>query len=99
MLGDLDVQQRELAEYMSQLSELAYSASWMDGLEVALWEALEERRTVYGRLTFSAQQLGHLRELSARCGGWIVFDNEQEELFVPLAVWRTEAASSGTNHG
>lgn len=36
MLNDLSPQQRELENYMSELSEHAYSAGWMDGLEFAL---------------------------------------------------------------
>jgi hypothetical protein len=36
MLADLSLPQKELAEYMSSLSELAFLAGWMDGLEFAL---------------------------------------------------------------
>jgi hypothetical protein len=39
----LDHAQRQLADYMSDLSEEAYSAGWMNGLEYALWDALTGR--------------------------------------------------------
>jgi hypothetical protein len=79
--------QLALAEYMSDLSEEAYCAGWMHGLEDALWCAMQEGLYGYGRLTLLPQHLERLRELSERCGGWIYFDDEKEETFVPLAEW------------
>jgi hypothetical protein len=40
MLSDLTPDQRALARYMSDLSEEAYCAGWMSGLEYALWDGL-----------------------------------------------------------
>jgi hypothetical protein len=44
MLADLSPDQRRLADYMSELSESAYCAGWMEGLEFALWEAVQGQR-------------------------------------------------------
>ena len=87
MLGDLSPEQVELADYMSELSEEAYSAAWMEGLEYALWEAAIGQRAQYGRLTFSQEKRTKLRELSDACGGWIVFGEPSEETWVPAAEW------------
>jgi hypothetical protein len=45
MLRDLTPAQCELAKYMSDLSEEAYCAGWMQGLEYALWQVLVEGET------------------------------------------------------
>lgn len=87
MLQDLTTDQRRLADFMSDLSEQAYYASWMEGLEYALWEALVGPRREYGRLEFSEAHRTRLRELSDSCGGWIVFDDDNEETWLPRAEW------------
>jgi hypothetical protein len=73
---------------MSDLSEEAYYAGWMDGLEYALWEAVTGVRREYGRLALTEAHRAHLRELSDNCGGWIVFDDDTEKTWVPLAEWK-----------
>ncbi len=87
MLRDLTTDQRRLADFMSDLSEQAYCAGWMDGLEYALWEALVGTRREYGRLDLSDTQRMRLRELSEACGGWIVFDDDNEETWLPRVEW------------
>jgi hypothetical protein len=87
MLIDLSPDQRRLAGYMSELSERAYCAGWMDGLEFALWEVMQGERSEYGRLVFTEDDWRTLRSLSDRIGGWIIFDNDHEESFLPLAEW------------
>lgn len=54
MLNDLTSAQQRLAQYMSELSERAYSAGWMDGLELALWQALKDGPYKYGQLELVA---------------------------------------------
>jgi hypothetical protein len=71
MLSDLSAPQRELAEFMSALSERAYSAGWMEGLEFALWRAVSHGPFKYGQLELTVEHSHHLVELSKRCGGWI----------------------------
>ena len=94
-----DDPQRELMEYMSELSEEAYCAGWMTGLEYALWNALLNGSREYGRLEITDAHISKLRELSDRCGGWIVFDDETEETFMPLEQWQKqfEAALNSTS--
>ena len=77
-----------MADYMSELSELAYCAGWMAGLEFALWEVVEGQRSDYGLIVFTEVQRRELRLLSERAGGWIRFDDELEESFLPLEDWK-----------
>jgi hypothetical protein len=87
MLKDLTPDQLKLCEYMSDLSEDAYCAGWMDGLEYALWEALLGLRGAYGWLELTKEQKEDLRVLSEKCGGWIIFDDEKEETWVAASDW------------
>jgi hypothetical protein len=73
---------------MSELSEVAYHAGWMKGLEFSLWQvALGERRE-YGHAIFTAEHPDHLRCLSERCGGWIIFDDVREEAWISDVDWK-----------
>jgi len=96
MLDDLSAAQRELAEYMSELSELGWNAGWMHDLEYELWRALEVGPVPYGRAMLTASHLQRLRELSARCSGWIRFDAVEEETFVPIGDWQEHVRQRGT---
>ena len=87
MLTGLTPEQRELADYMSELSECAYCAGWMQDLEYALWRAATEGVFRYGRLDLTAEHIQRLKTLSDACGGWIRFDDELEESFVPITQW------------
>lgn len=87
MLNDLTATQRELADYMSALSERAYDAGWVEGLEFALWRAVADDLFKYGQLELSREHAQQLSSLSQRCGGWIVFDKQHEESFVTLEQW------------
>ena len=88
MLADLSPEQRQLAEFMSELSEEAYYAGWMVGLEWALWDALKDGHSEWGRLDLTGQQRTRLRQLSDACGGWIVYDQLAGETWVPMAEWQ-----------
>ena len=72
---------------MSDLSEQAYYAGWMRDLEYALWEAVLGVRREYGRLELTEAPRMRLRELSDGCGGWIVFDDNTEETWLPRTEW------------
>jgi hypothetical protein len=72
---------------MSGISESAYCAGWMHGLEYALWHLLATGQTRYGRSKVTVEELARLRILSEKCGGWIVFDDLNEETFIPLNEW------------
>lgn len=87
MISSLNKEQLKLAEYMSELSELAYTAEWMDELEFSLWNAMNHKITKYGNLVFSQQIIDNLRELSDKAGGWIIFDEKEEETFLTWKEW------------
>jgi hypothetical protein len=78
---------KELIEYMSELSEEAFYAGWMEGLECALWDAVIQGPKKYGVLDITTNHISKLKLLSDTCGGWIIFDNEREETFIPMEDW------------
>jgi hypothetical protein len=80
-------EEKQLADYMSDLSERAYCASWMVGLEYVLWSAVIDCPRKYGRLDITDEHIAKLKELSDACGGWIMFDDKKGETFVPLGEW------------
>ena len=88
MLSDLDQHQRALAEFMSSLSEAAWNAKWMNGLEFELWRAIIDGPFRYGRLELTAVHVTRLHGLSELCGGWILFDDKLEEVFVSADRWK-----------
>jgi len=89
MLADLSLEQRALAEYMSELSEKAYHAGWESGLEYALWHAVIGGSSAYGQTDLTREQPETLKKLSDRCGGWIISDDANEERFIPADEWKT----------
>ena len=78
---------------MSEISEDAYCAGWLIDLEYELWQILIDGQGVYGRMGLGEPEIQQLRELSDACGGWIVYDDDLEETFVPLAQWLTMFAA------
>jgi hypothetical protein len=97
VLIDLSLPQSDLADYMSDLSESAYSARWMTGLEFALWDAVVNGPFKYGRLRLADEHIRRLKELSDGCKGWIRFDDINEETFVPFAEWEFVVKSNGSS--
>ncbi|MFT5820143.1 MAG: hypothetical protein ACI8ZM_001377 [Crocinitomix sp.] len=87
MIKDLKIPEKELAKYMSKLSELAFTANWMDGLEFALWKGMRGDISEFGRLVFDKTIRDQLTQLSNNANGWIRFDNKQEEIFVSFQDW------------
>jgi hypothetical protein len=88
MLRDLSPPQRQLADFMSELSEEAYCAGWMAGLEYALWEVVLGERKEYGWLAIGEDHRARLRQLADDCGGWVIFDDETEETWLAMAEWQ-----------
>jgi hypothetical protein len=79
--------EKRLTDYMSDLSEQASNATWMLGLEYVLWSAIVDGPRKYGRLDITDDHTARLKELSDACGGWIIFDDEKGETFVPADEW------------
>lgn len=92
MLCDLSPPQRELAEYMSGLSERAFAAGWIERLEFMLWAAISGATADASSLRLTEQETFQLRRLSERCSGWVYFHERTEETFVSIDQWRAIAA-------
>jgi hypothetical protein len=88
MLVQLPPDARSLADYMSDLSEEAYCAGWMLGLEYALWRAVLLGPRTYGRLKITAEHIERLKTLSTAAGGWIAFDDALGEVLVTHDEWK-----------
>ena len=88
MLEQLDPDARALADFMSELSEKAYYAVWMLGLEYELWAALVGGPRNCGRLDINEEHIARLRQLSQAAKGWVVFDDTEGETLVPLNEWK-----------
>ena len=59
-----------------------------DGLEFDLWRGVVEGAFRYGQFDLKINHIERLRRLSEACGGWIVFDGDKEETFVPIGRWK-----------
>jgi len=93
VLADLTPTQLALAERMSEISEDAYCAGWLIDLEYELWQILIDGQGAFGMMGLSEPEIQQLRELSDACGGWIVYDDDLAETFVPLTQWLTMFAA------
>lgn len=87
MISPLTPKQRALAQAMGDISERAYSASWIDRLEFVLWHLLTTNDKKIGRVMLSGAEKDVLRLLSNECGGWIIYDDIEEEEFVAFPRW------------
>ena len=92
MLDDLTPPQRQLADFMSAVSEEAYGAGWMVELEYVLWDALTGGALAYGGLDLGHDQRAELRRLSEACAGWVVFDEPAGETWLPRVEWERRFA-------
>jgi len=92
VINDLTDRQQRLAAYLSELSEQAWAAGWMRGVEHELWQAVVSGPRQVGRLHVTVEHIDRLRRLSADCGGWITFDDVAEETFVPIEQWTARGA-------
>ena len=80
----------ELLEEMRDTSELCVCAQWLMGLEFVLWDALKTGDRVFPGSMGGEIDIERLRNLSARCGGWWIWDEDSgAEKFVTLAEWET----------
>lgn len=87
MLRDLDPKARQLADYMGEISEQAYAAGWMHHLEFELWDIVQRGPRSYGRFDVTAEHIDRLSALSHAADGWVIFDEEREEMLVPMSEW------------
>ncbi len=85
-------EQQALADVMGGISERIWCAGWLTGLEYHLWEWLvgDGSWAKRGRVTEGERRV--LRVLSDLVGGWIRFDDDNGETFVPMAEWKARFA-------
>ena len=89
MSEDEDLDWRTLAREMSEISERAFCAGWMDGLEYRLWEIVHGGPRKYGQILLTDDQVNSLRSLSNKLRGWVQFNDESEvEEFVESDRWK-----------
>jgi hypothetical protein len=89
MSTDRHMNWQTLAREMSQISERAFCAGWMDELEYRLWAAVLGGPREYGQIILTVPQINRLRDLSDRLGGWVRYNDESGlEEFVEHERWR-----------
>ena len=88
-MRDLTPDERALAEAMSDVSELAYCAGWMQDTEYEVWRLLHEGGDWgWAREEHLAPELAVVRAAFERACRWIVWDDVHEEQPVALDEWR-----------
>ncbi|MFD8418098.1 hypothetical protein [Streptomyces sp. NPDC059466] len=100
-MSELTLAQRALAEAMSEVSELAYRAGWMERTEYAVWQLLSTRGA-WGQA--GAEELAPLldtvRDAFRRAGCWIVWADDAPDVQpVALAEWRRRYAAWAVVNG
>jgi len=80
--------QQALCDFMSEISEEAWYASWMEDLEYVLWYAILHGPIAYGRKLIDEQTILQLKRLSEIADSWIVFDDDTWEKTVTLNAWQ-----------
>lgn len=79
---------QDLEDLICELSEEAFFAAWMTGIEFELWECLVSGRRVVGQIELDDERLARLRELSFRVNGWLVFpSSEHPPTLIAHAHW------------
>ena len=88
-----------LRDLMSDISEEYYCAGWLSGLEDELWRMLLGGDRGFGMSEVTAEEVGRLRTLHERCGGWWFYDKQHGEMFITTAEWTKRAPSLPTARG
>lgn len=77
---------QELYEYISELSEEAICAGWMENIEYALWERVLNGTGNYYALEVTEDIIAKLRDYSDRAGGWWSWEG-REPVFLSAEDW------------
>ena len=97
MKTDLTEIERRLANLMSDISEKCYSAGWATNTEYVLWDAIISGPRDFGQDKITMEEIDELKKLSNRTGTWIVFDDNMEEVAIPLDKWRKRFSQDVSN--
>lgn len=65
----------------------------MSDIETQVWHAINTAQPSTPALRLTELEVARRHELSVRCGGWIVFDDFQDEKFVDMADWLARLSS------
>ena len=88
-MAELTPEQRVLAEAMSDVSERAYCAGWMQDTEYEVWRLLHDGGGWgWAEAEYLAPEVEAVRAAFERAGCWIVWDDEHEEQPVTLEKWQ-----------
>jgi hypothetical protein len=84
---------------MKNISEKAYYAQWMNGMEYALWDCMTTGEGYYGQHTLTALEIDSLKYLSEKCKGWWYWNDNadylKEETFIDIETWKTKHIQNG----
>ncbi|SNR41639.1 hypothetical protein SAMN06269173_102236 [Hymenobacter mucosus] len=89
MYRNLNERQKALHDFMSNVSEETWCASWINGLEYALWHIMLRGPAKYGQGHINEHTIEKLQSLSEQANCWIVYDSVTEETPVPISEWLT----------
>jgi len=85
----VDAARMGLLALMRGISEEAWCAGWMMGLEFDLWAVREGRQDAYGQIgAITERQARLLRDLSDEADGWWRWGDTDGPTFVRLEEWR-----------
>lgn len=79
---------QELFDYISELSQEAICAGWMENVEYCLWERVLNGVGDYYALEVTEDIIAKLRDYSDRAAGWWSWE-DTEPVFLPLESWIT----------
>ena len=88
---------RELANFMSELSEDCFHARWLEGWEYLLWNSLVgsiDGGYPLGQDYISKRDHSRLWQHKEACVGWIIWVENQGMRFVPIEVWERHLAAA-----
>jgi hypothetical protein len=88
LIHGLTREERQLAKFMSDISERCYGAGWQENSEFILWHAVTSGPRKFGQDKISQEEIDELIRISNKTKTWIVFDEEREEIALPLEEWR-----------
>ena len=82
-----------LTHYISDISHDYGCASWLGGIEFALWKIVFENQSikedVFGFNKIDEEIKRDLRFLSRKCAGWAMWSEEEgDSIVIPLAIWK-----------
>jgi len=91
----LTADQQALADLMRDISERCYCAGWLICLEDHLWDVvsqLDYTDTPWGQDVITGDDRDKLAWLAVACGGWIYWDDETCETFMPIEARKAQHA-------